>query len=189
MESQQKADLIQLQLDTKQADFIAKLHKYKQRNIRLKAELQASKEVAQELELNKQDEVRTQNHEAFIQSFQSLINTKGESSEMIKLFQDKIQQLATANIELTNKLSNQSKSLRKTKYDLSTRDNENRRLSVCFSKGSEFKEQNDSLSQQLNQSLALNAGLQEEIFSLKLSAAQMVYIHQLNIPFFAPINI
>lgn len=174
MESQQKADIIQLQLDNKQADFIAKLHKYKQRIIRLKAELQASKEMAQDLELTRQDELRTQNYESFLHSLQNLVNAKGDSSDMIKLFQEKIQQLTAANIELANQLSNQAKSLRKTKYDLSTRDNENRRLSVCFSKGSEFKEQNDLLSQQLNQSLALNATLQEEINSLKSSASNVV---------------
>lgn len=174
MESQQKADLVQQQLDTKQAEFISKLHKYKQRNIRLKAELQVAKDRAKDLEIGRyQAEDKSQNNESFIRTFQALA-TNNNADEMTKVLQEEVLRLNTELTQANLKLNDQSKNLRKTKYDLSTRENENRRLSACFSKGSGLKEQNDILGNKLNLAISEKMRLEEDNEGLKESMTKLV---------------
>lgn len=184
LESQQKADQVQQLLDTKQAEFIAKLHKYKQRNIRLKAELQVAKDKAKDLEIGRyQAEDKSQNNETFLRTFQALASNNN-ADEMTKMLQEEVLRLNTELTQANLKLNDQSKSLRKTKYDLSTRENENRRLSACFSKGSGLKEQNDLLVNKLNLAISEKMKLEEDNQRLKENADKLVC----NFLFLFPLN-
>lgn len=65
-------------------------------------------------------------------------------------------------------------------------ENENRRLSVCFSKGSEFKDHNETLQAKLNQVLEEKAKVIEGAESFKLSTDVLVFLFFFH-PFFLPL--
>lgn len=106
LESQQRADRVQQRLDLKQAEFIAKLHKYKQRSIRLKAELQTTQQEREKLteELawarangNSVNQSTTASSSTSSASQASLLNEKlaqlvnGDNNDLARAMQLKIQ--------------------------------------------------------------------------------------------------